>query len=1067
MDLRTNSIFHRTNQYLHIIAPLYRWGSSKILLLIFCGLVCFQTSRSQSFVHWHLVKNLNVANGLPQNTIRSMYFDDSSGFLWLATEGGLVRFDGVDAKSFTVQNVPQLKASRIYGLYTTTDHQVLAVDRTGGVMRIRGNDAVFQKGINLEWLNLLDKLVRNLHSAEGERRNLSSRIAHATLDFTNMVWINDSVCLTGSRTHIYLYNNKGMLVQDWLKPRAANTAFLLHDKKVYALNDDGSCFVIDLNQYKLLGIRADQIFRKKGIQLFQFADGPPLVLDGSKVYLIRFHEDKLEAAFLADLPDRPDHVISLIYDPVNEQIFCGTPNKGLFVYKKSPFYTYGFDEAHGDLGPYGTDQLSNIYACTLLNDSILMTANALLNLHTKRFSLVKSPRPLYYMTLASNDHHVYAWVGDTAGVLTELSVPDLKPERTFPAMKELRLVYTDKMGHVWFSGAMYLDRLDGDSVISYLDSSSFSQPIAAGIQFLFQSPHFLIGANGNGICKIDTIKRTYETLLSINRSIIRMPYVDKDDLCWIPTYGEGLYMYDLKANKLYKPSLENIKGLAYSHCIIDDGAGNFFISTNNGLIRVNRDGLIATFKNPKVPLLYQYFDVTNSLNANEFNGGCTPAYNKMPNGDILLPSLNGLVRLSPSLLTESTAYPVYLESTMTQDSLYSYSSATSFPLQFSSRERTLTLKFSFGQWDYSNFSGIYYRIDDAAEWSYLPPGDRKIQLTGLDGGDHRLEVKKQFDLAGKKVSQIAVGFSVEKTLFEKKITWILAGLCLLGFIWLMAYVVNLRLTMKNITLEEKVREKTVEVVAKNMDLEDALAKLNDAFERLERQGYFQRRLIALLNHDIMIPLKYISKVSSQLINYNQKLSPKSSEEAIEEINSTSIGLIYLGESIIQWIRLQEETFEVRVSTFELNRLLNDLLILHLHLAEEKGNKVEVDIPKVMTCQHDPGILRVILHNLLLNANKFTSDGVVKVRAFWKDKDIYMIISDTGTGMTPEKLARLNNLEPVNSKAGTAEEAGWGLGYRLILDMLRLCGGKIHIESERGKGTEVTIGLPPLDVEINK
>jgi signal transduction histidine kinase len=73
----------------------------------------------------------------------------------------------------------------------------------------------------------------------------------------------------------------------------------------------------------------------------------------------------------------------------------------------------------------------------------------------------------------------------------------------------------------------------------------------------------------------------------------------------------------------------------------------------------------------------------------------------------------------------------------------------------------------------------------------------------------------------------------------------------------------------------------------------------------------------------------------------------------------------------------------------------------------------------------------------------------------------MIISDTGTGMPKNKVDMLNNAEPVNSKAGTNEEPGWGLGYRLILDMLRLCQGRLYIVSEIKQGTVVTVVLPPL------
>jgi signal transduction histidine kinase len=989
-----------------------------------------------------------------------MCFDSASGFLWLGTEGGLVRYDGVSVKSFTTQNLPQMTTSRIYGLYKTTEDRLLAVGRNGGtVIEIHRDNAAVIPGLKLDWLNAMDRVVRNLQTLEGERKNVSEKIADSTPDFLSLLWINDTLCLTSSPTYVYLFD-RGKKAAEWKKKKPGGTAFFLQGKDVYILHEDGSAYAVDINNgYQLTPISARQdIFRKKNVQLFQFDGEIPLLFSGNQVYRLHFSRDRVQVTFLAELTDCPDHVISMVYDPTNEQIFCGTLNNGLYIFKRSPFYTYEFDKSHGDTGPYTRAQLNDIYASAMINDSELITNAASLNLNTGSFRLLKDP--LYYSFIATDGKHVFGWIGENSkGVLTEFNLPGFDGHRSFPALRNIRLVFTDSKDRVWLSGDYYLSRLAGDSIIPYLDTASYSEPFTSyGFEYVVETHgKGLIGANGFGICMIDTITRKCRTLYQNTRNNIRSPYVDQEGLCWIPTYGDGILMYDLNENKLYKPSISNVNELIFSHCFIDDGAGNFFIATNNGLFRINRRALIAACKDPKTPLIYQYFDVSNSLKANEFNGGCTPAYNRMANGDILLPSLNGLVRLSPALLTESQAYPLFIQSVASGRAVYPWSPS----MKFASDERYLTYEINFGQWDYTNFFGLYYRVDGAAEWSFLPPGERKIPLTELSGGYHVLEVKKQFDLAGKRVSTISVDFYIGLKLYERKITWLLAGLFFLAFIWLIAYLINLRLTIKNIHLEERVREKTTEVVAKNLDLEDALSKLNDAFEQLEKQGHFQRRLIALISHDIMIPLKYISKVSAQLVTYNEKLSKKSTTEAIGEINTTAIGLTYLGENIIQWIRLQEETFEVKASRFSLNQLVEGLLVLHRHLADEKGNRIEAEIQEEMLCYHDPVIVRVILHNLLLNANKFTSEGVVGIRIFWKDTDICMIISDTGTGISPDKLARLNDLQPVSSKTGTHEEYGWGLGYRLIIDLLRLCQGSVHIESQVGQGTAVTIVLPPL------
>jgi signal transduction histidine kinase/ligand-binding sensor domain-containing protein len=1034
---------------------------STIVLLFFLGLLPGMRTCAQDFVHWHLVKNLNVANGLEQNTIRSIYFDAHTGFVWLATEGGLIRYDGVDTKSYTIRNLPLLRSSRIYGFCQTNDDHVLAIEKSGTVMEIDSNDAFIRPDLNMGWMNALDRLIRNLASIEREKNNSSKTVAYATPDFNSLVWLNDSLCLTSSATHFYIFNGT-TLVHDWKKPKPGNATFLLDKEKVYILNSDATGISLELPGLRMQKISAPQdIFKKGKPQLFQFSNGVPLLFNQGKVYRIRFVGNQVTAEFLAQLPDCPDNVISLVYDPDNEQIYCGTPSNGLYIYKKSPFYTYQFGKPSGpNKQPVYNPYLDNIYSCLLLNDSLLLTSSSVLvNLHTRATKVL--PAHFYNLTMATKDGYVIAWIYAHVpdGLLVKLKASDLSEEKTYPAIRNVHAIYKASNNEIWVAGTDFLYRVRGDSLIPFFDLRKLPNAPPDGFQYLFEAPrsHFIFGANANTVCRIDTAGRKVQTLFHLDRSIIRMPYIDTSGLCWVPTYGDGIYCYDLRENRLYKPSIANTPGLAHSHCFIDDGAGNFLIPTNNGLYRINREALNAACRKPGTSLVYQYFDVTNSLSGNEFNGGCSPAYNKLPNGDLLLPSLNGLVRVSPSLLSEPIAYPLFIENITTPDSLYPYSKS----LNFRPSERFLNFALSFGQWDYTNFSGIYYRLDGAKDWTYLPTSDRKIRLAYLTGGNHILEIKKQFGLSGGKISTLTIPFTVGRNPSEKPVIWFLAALCFVGFIWLVAYLINVQLKLKNITLEEKIREKTAELVAKNRDLENTLLKLNDAFGRLEKQGLFQRKLIALINHDIMVPLRYISKVSTQLINYREKLSKKSSEEAIEEINTTSIGLSYLSENIIQWITLQEESYELKPSSFNLRRLVDELLILHRHLADEKGNTIDIGIPDSFVCFHDPVLVRVILHNLLLNANKFTSQGTVTVTAYPQNGEICLIINDTGMGMSPEMVVRLNDREPVDSNIGTNEETGWGIGYRLIMEMLRLSRGKMHIESARGHGTSITILLPPL------
>ena len=70
-------------------------------------------------------------------------------------------------------------------------------------------------------------------------------------------------------------------------------------------------------------------------------------------------------------------------------------------------------------------------------------------------------------------------------------------------------------------------------------------------------------------------------------------------------------------------------------------------------------------------------------------------------------------------------------------------------------------------------------------------------------------------------------------------------------------------------------------------------------------------------------------------------------------------------------------------------------------------------------------------------------------------------------MDKEKVNQLNKLHPILSTPGTHKEKGWGMGYKVIMDLLKFSKGILHIESRLNMGTTVFIKLPSLKNEIHE
>ncbi len=145
----------------------------------------------------------------------------------------------------------------------------------------------------------------------------------------------------------------------------------------------------------------------------------------------------------------------------------------------------------------------------------------------------------------------------------------------------------------------------------------------------------------------------------------------------------------------------------------------------------------------------------------------------------------------------------------------------------------------------------------------------------------------------------------------------------------------------------------------------------------------------------------------------------------------------------------------------------DLIAACLPIIDQraKAGGIELKAPAVAelpVIRADRLRLKQILLNLLSNAVKFTPRGgqVTISAARAGDRGVTIVVSDTGIGMRPEEIPVA--LEPFRQVEGDLSRRyeGTGLGLPLAKQLIELHGGALRIESESGKGTTVTVSLPP-------
>jgi signal transduction histidine kinase len=103
---------------------------------------------------------------------------------------------------------------------------------------------------------------------------------------------------------------------------------------------------------------------------------------------------------------------------------------------------------------------------------------------------------------------------------------------------------------------------------------------------------------------------------------------------------------------------------------------------------------------------------------------------------------------------------------------------------------------------------------------------------------------------------------------------------------------------------------------------------------------------------------------------------------------------------------------------------------------------------------------VVLRNLINNAIKFTHEnGKIEVSCKLEEDLIWVVVEDTGIGMTEQEINDLFKIGATKSQKGTHLEKGSGLGLLIVQEFLKHSNSKLLVESQKGKGSQFSFSLP--------
>lgn len=258
--------------------------------------------------------------------------------------------------------------------------------------------------------------------------------------------------------------------------------------------------------------------------------------------------------------------------------------------------------------------------------------------------------------------------------------------------------------------------------------------------------------------------------------------------------------------------------------------------------------------------------------------------------------------------------------------------------------------------------------------------------------------------------------------------------------------INEELLHLNQDLEERVKERTLELEKVNAELKD----LNISKDKF----------LSVISHDLRNPLTALMVSSEKLYAGAENHTPKNISALSTIIHSTSKKILQQLNELVDWAKRQQEKTSFNPESIHLFNRMNESLELLNDNAYQKKIDLQNLVPKDIYVSADSLMLRSILQNVVTNAIKYTSHGgCVKVTAQPLQSMIEVCIEDTGIGMTPETRNKLFATSFSTSISGTDNEIGSGLGLLLVKDFVAQHGGTVHIESALGVGTTFKFTIP--------
>jgi signal transduction histidine kinase/ligand-binding sensor domain-containing protein/AraC-like DNA-binding protein len=1024
---------------------------------------------------------------------------DHQGYLWMATNLGLIRYNGLKGKKYDITRDD-------FSLSANDIIEALYVDRLGDIwigahsglsrynpdcdcffhypsfidnVKLTMIQAITEDKNGNIWIGTMNEgLIRYERESDiftGMLRKPSDpiaivgdRINHLLVDQNNNLWIGTISNDVTAGSGLVRYNISTEKVRQFLHD--PSDPLSLADNRITALYEDQQGRIL-IGTYK------------SGFHIYNPEDE---TLTGKS-----FDADnpgQIHAPYSEDKVFGHDPFVGIIHQDHKGGYWIGTTGKGInyFNTKTNTFKNYNFDLVNPQLlWSIYEDSQSNVWIGGIMGSGLFKTDLFARKYHlntnfTNVESAYESPLNPGILWIASQE--------------TALSKMNLKTNKIINYLHEkdniksighnwVRSLYQENIGTLWVglgNGGAYGSQ-DGNGGIDRMDIEAetfthfkltrnddgldnFSYTVYSICED--HEGHLWLGTGPGGIFRSDKNKKEFNHFKilkndSLSKNVfLNIARIDKNGDLWASDFaGEGtLYLYDRKKGK-FNPYL---KGFKMYDLLIDEKGWLLIGTWEKGLLHLNPVDrtYIQYTKKDGLPSI-EGVDITEGENGIFWvNTRIGPAkfesetgkissvglpkhrYNtgifKASDNHLYLGSHNGLSSFYPDQVLGNPYPPeVILESINITGKTFNLLNTISDKSELLLSHNQNDLTFEYVGLHYSDPAQNQYRYRlEPYDITWIDGGEqRTARYTNLDPGEYTFQVIASNSNGVWNLKGTSINIVINKPWWNTNIAYMVYIFLVFGLVY-------------SLRRYELSRQK----------LKFNLKLGNLETEKLKEVDQIKSRFFANISHEFRTPLTLIFGPAKDIAENTNDEYTKKNAGIIKKNAAKLYGLV---NQLLDLSKLEAGKMALQTREQNIIPLLKVLVLSFTTLAERKSITLKFDSSdEKIDAYIDKDKVEKIITNILSNAFKFTpKGGEIDFNVLKSEGEVEISVKDTGIGIPAERKEKIFDRFYQVDGSNTREGEGTGIGLALTKELVELHKGNITAESIHGKGTTIRLKLP--------